>query len=1057
MPDPRVGRRLGDCTLQDYAGRSGPASVYRAVQAPLNRPVRVHVLDSGAGDPGRLARIARLEHPNLVPVYAAGVEDGCAWWAEREVEGAPLAPTLPPGDYLRALADAVSGLAAAHAAGLVHGAIGAGAVLVADDTGLLRGFGPSAAKATTADDLEAVGLLLSELPSRSIPPEASTRLESIVTRALERSYSGAAELERELRSLRLPSGPAPQPATARTVIRDDAPEPAPGRPSAPKTFGKYVLRGSLGHGGMGMVFRAEDPGLGREVALKVLIGDGDLDAEALARFNREVRAVAALRHPNLVPIHEFGEVDGKHYFTMDLVDGGDLSDRKLPPRRAAEVVRDAARAVHYAHSKGLVHRDLKPANLMVDSADRVYVMDFGLARSTRLDDKKVSRSGLVVGTPAFMAPEQARGLRTLDARADVWSLGATLQSLLTGSPPFDGEGAADVVMKVVNDDPAPLPASIPRDLRHVVGKCLEKDPARRYESAAALADDLEAWLLGEPVRARAPSMIRRLVHAIRRRKVLAAAVAACLVGVAVPAAILLPKWKGEAEARKKSEDEGARKTRAEDAARPFLEAGRRRLEELRVYRRSPDHDPGKLWELAGAAEAEFRKALEARADHPEAWVGIARARLILRDFPKALEPLDRAIAAAPEFGPAYLDRARARLGDLAFEAVTVSGTVTDSPRVRELREAAGRDLAAARRSLRDPSELQLAEGMLRYSKGEFAPAAEALGAYLATTPTDVDAWFWRACCLERIDRNAEAREAVRQAQSLDPNFISTWELLGTISTSERDYEGAIAAYSRVLELKRRHPIALIGRALAYMYLDRNREALEDARASLEIRETAEGHACMADALKDLGRLDEAERSARRAVEVDGRNPMALNVLGMVLGARGRFQDALAPLDLAIEIDPRFLMAYVARGIARRMTKDLDGALADFTKVIELNAKSDLGYGNRANIHADRGDFPAAVADLDVAIRLNPRSVPLFANRGTYRERLQDWSGAMEDWNAALALKPDSPDWLLRRGLLHERLKDLPAARADAARALEVAPPNWPYRRTLEELNRRLAQ
>ncbi len=235
--------------------------------------------------------------------------------------------------------------------------------------------------------------------------------------------------------------------------------------------GAYVLDSLLGKGGFGEVWKARDEKLDRRVALKLLSGDDDQDRR---RFLREAQTAASLSHPNIAAVYDVGD----NYIAMQLIDGETL---KAGPD-AVRHVRDAVRAVAFAHSKGIVHRDLKPANIMVERPPvirdsrfetRVFVMDFGLARQIR-PGSSLTASGALLGTPAYMSPEQARGERG-DDRSDIWSLGATLHELASGRPPFEGSDIIEVLVRISEDEPPPLPG----DLGAIIAKCLEKDPARR--------------------------------------------------------------------------------------------------------------------------------------------------------------------------------------------------------------------------------------------------------------------------------------------------------------------------------------------------------------------------------------------------------------------------------------------------------------------------------------------------------------------------------------------------------------------------------------------------
>ena len=275
----------------------------------------------------------------------------------------------------------------------------------------------------------------------------------------------------------------------------------------PRIPGHTVLE-VLGRGGMGVVYKAHDLQRKHLVALKMILVGGHAGQQELARFRTEAQAIARLQHPNVVQLYDVGEAEGRPFFSLELVEGGSLADQldgtPWPARRAVRLVRTLARAIHHAHERGVVHRDLKPANVLLTADGTPKITDFGLAR--QLDTSGChTPSDAVLGTPSYMAPEQAGQSKVVGPSADVYALGAILYELLTGQPPFQGDTTLDIILQVVSDDPVKpsvIRSDLPADLETICLQCLHKDPSKRYPSARALALDLRRFVEDEPVRAR---------------------------------------------------------------------------------------------------------------------------------------------------------------------------------------------------------------------------------------------------------------------------------------------------------------------------------------------------------------------------------------------------------------------------------------------------------------------------------------------------------------------------------------------------------------------------
>jgi WD40 repeat protein len=357
----------------------------------------------------------------------------------------------------------------------------------------------------------------------------------------------------------------------------------PGPEPTLRSFGDYELLEEIARGGMGVIYRARQISLQRIVALKMILTGQLASGADVQRFRTEAEAAASLDHPHIVPIYEVGEWRADDintpvpYFSMKLIEGGSLADH-LPTmaadsRQAIQVLATVARAVHFAHQRGILHRDLKPPNILIDSQGQPHITDFGVAKRVE-GGSDLTRSGAIVGTPSYMAPEQARAEKRLSTAVDVYSLGAILYELLAARPPFRADTPLDTLLRVLEcepDRPAQYNPHVDRDLETICLKCLEKDPTRRYGSAEALAEDLERWLAGEPIQARPATAWERVRKWARRKPAAAALVAVSgLAGVVVLTALLVSYIMvhdalGQAKAEKaRTEQEKARTQEALD-------------------------------------------------------------------------------------------------------------------------------------------------------------------------------------------------------------------------------------------------------------------------------------------------------------------------------------------------------------------------------------------------------------------------------------------------------------------------------------------------------------
>ena len=612
----------------------------------------------------------------------------------------------------------------------------------------------------------------------------------------------------------------------------------------------YELLGELARGGMGVVYRALDTGLRREVALKLLPVDRPLEEEELLRFRHEAQAMARVRHRNLVNVHSAGSLEGRPYLVMDLVQGESLGQRlergeRLAPRRAAEVTARLARALAAAHAQGVIHRDVKPGNVVLDPSGEPVLIDFGLARDlTR--QTRLTEPGEVLGTPAYMAPELALGDHdAVGPTTDIYALGATLYHLLAGAPPFKGRNMMDTVELILRGTPQPLSAAIDPGLRGIVLRCLEKDPRRRFPDAAALAGAREAWLEGELPRAAEPSRSPRALLALPAAGALGLLGVALLIALHPEPATVTTTATPPASSPTPLPQGPARPPPPEPTAPASVPTS--------------DQDLWEAWHARQYARLEqlARARLQAGDRDSRMYQTLARALFEQRRLPEARPELDRALELDPDNWEAWELRARLRreTGDLQGAAADLDRLVALQPtqdklRLRcELRILVG-DLAGARQDARAATE-----------RGLEAAAAARLGERLDALETAL-----------REGRELLARVRVYQLAPTEQQLLERDRLTKDLEHCADRLDDV--GESRLAESLGEAILAVVPtkddgfevRGRARLRLGRAEEALQDGQVLMTIDvDDADGYVLAARAALHLGRREEAIRFYRRAL------------------------------------------------------------------------------------------------------------------------------------------------------------------------------------------------
>jgi len=684
-------------------------------------------------------------------------------------------------------------------------------------------------------------------------------------------------------------------------------EEAGGRISsaAPRCFGDYEVLDEMARGGMGVVYRARQRGLNRLVALKVIRAGQCASVEEVRRFRNEAEMVALLDHPHVVPVHEVGEQAGQLYFSMKLIEGGSLAEHlnryREDPQAAADLLATVARAVHHAHQRGVLHRDLKPSNILLDKDDRPHVTDFGLARRVAVDSS-LTQSGAIVGTPSYLAPEQTTGQKgTVTTATDVYGLGAVLYALLAGRPPFQAENVLETLEQVREREP-PSPRAVnrrvSRDLETICLKCLAKEPQRRYASALALAEDLDRFLAGKPIRGRRVGAWERSIKWARRRPLVVAVAGLVLAVLLLGGAILAREaWQRAAVAR---------------AVEPALERAEL-LQEQEWYEEALGILAVAERQLEGRGLGAIRQRVNQRKRDLEMLMRLRDARLRFEFGDWAIGPdfagSDRKYGEAFAWYDLYVttlnpNEAARRVRASAINTQLILG-LDDWAFSKDRKDKKDKTGGASLRALTDLADDDPWRRRLRAAVGRRDRAMlEELAReedIASQPPSNV---LLLADVLYKAKSLASAERLLRQIQQRFPRKFEVNRQLGMVLLYKepKDPAGAVRFLQVAVSLQPQIASAYIDLCYCLNQQEKFTEAIEVIEKAIELMpDSAPAYDELANAYRGLGKRKEAFAADQKAIEVNPNYATAHWNLGLNLANQGRFAESLAALKRSLAV------------------------------------------------------------------------------------------------------------------------------------------------------------
>ena len=683
-----------------------------------------------------------------------------------------------------------------------------------------------------------------------------------------------------------------------------------------KFFGHYQVESEIGHGGMGIVYRAQDTRLKRSVALKI-IGKPEGNSQHVSRLLHEAEAMAQLEHPNIVRIYEIGNRPS-YYIAMEYVEGSDLNclikERKLKSLQATQILLKVVEALHLAHKHGIVHRDVKPSNIMVTKQGEPKLMDFGLAKvrdetialSKSEGPESLSKSEDLLGTPAYMPPEQVEG--RADKRSDIYAVGATLYEALTGCPPFTGENYWNILSQIVHKEPVP-PRAINPDispyLEAICLKCLKKSPHKRYQSARQLGKDLKNFLQHRPIVARPYTKLDKFKKTLQRYKVLLLTIVITSLLCALSGYNIFLINENELM---QLQHQRAQRTMQE--AQHDKKEAQRQLHEIQNKKA--------LWQKA--AQGMFAALNNIYLQNQQ----VRRIESVHQELTLVLTDLQGL----------NLERMEDQI--LLLQAMLISDEA--KPRTaQDINEAIAKCSRILQTKPGHPEALKK-RADLYLKLAQYALAEKDYTALVALFPKNAEIYYNRglACYYQRKFELAEKDLGV--TLTLQPDYFEARVCRGAVYQELKRYQKAIADYNYVIAKSPKYAEAYVRLAMVYQILHKYKPS---------------------------------EQNYAKAISLNKNNAQYYNNLAKLYMDTKNYAHAERRLNQAIALNPKYIMAYSNRATVYRMQKKYPQALQDYTKIIALNPRAADPYMQRGYTHYTIGQYNQAIADWQKAIQLAP--------------------------------------------------------------------------------------